>query len=805
MEKVFPKKVKIVSPSSNDVWDFYNPAAWLRDAYYYLFIAGKYDKDFQKFIESSINLAYVSTVPRQNIISWILYNGINNMKITDKFLKINDDIVTVFRIKHKTQYDVIYGVLYSHISQTGDNSDEIFGVYPEKGETQSSKKFTVKHRILSTGPSFVSSDGEYRGRIISYKVMTTCQETFRDILEDVEAYLNEKIKRIGLEFSVQHFFPRHDMRKTESVVDYTMIYNRIQKNMYAICWFNDIYNEFTNIVENHINKQYNDMIKQTLPEDMKFFKLLIKKYSRARIDDLRSKSTNIISGFKYGQKIIPLNLVEVQSPFNMIYKPWKELAVAKRLSDCVLSLQTPGLPVCLEWMYIRNSRKGLFDGEAQYNRMEKSDMAKDVVVMLKRVKELTGDIVGNYKSKKLNDIKSSLLAKFKSLYNKIDIPIQFALDDIIMSDVALCMFSEYTGRTFMDSILLSKKSKYLRDLIGDIFSKDHIDIFHKYLFDLCYTIHVINNAGVIHGDLHLNNVTLRPKYYKNFRDIYSLKDPFEIFVADRYKFATPTMSYNTCLIDFSRSFIDIEKLDEFRDPLIPKMIFDPLENKDAFIEEQNNSIVLTYIQLFPEMEDVKEDLLNLLKNHFAAAFKILTTMDIFRFTRNMTQLFNIKSPDIPHAHQGMFDILDKINKLAKTFLTLEMQKMLSDKKYIEIVETTPPPMLSIIVKCFSHFLFDPDKKYGVMVDIFDSNNPLKFSVNDVNNAPNYLINGYMYKTQHKKDLEHIGPNNYFKKYEVVNLIRNKIRFINKQTAQKKYTKALLDMKDEIREHVKEFE
>ena len=76
--------------------------------------------------------------------------------------------------------------------------------------------------------------------------------------------------------------------------------------------------------------------------------------------------------------------------------------------------------------------------------------------------------------------------KFKELSEKIQDPIDYAKEEIIMSNVAFCIISEYVGRTIMDVVLLSKSSPYYDKLIGSPFTLEGYPLFTKYMFELCY-------------------------------------------------------------------------------------------------------------------------------------------------------------------------------------------------------------------------------------------------------------------------------------------------------------------------------
>ena len=80
-----------------------------------------------------------------------------------------------------------------------------------------------------------------------------------------------------------------------------------------------------------------------------------------------------------------------------------------------------------------------------------------------------------------------------------------------MSNVALCIVSEYIGRTVADIPHLMINSSFYNKVFTNVFS--NIGHFRKYMFEIIYSLYCMNSkCGVIHGDLHLNNATMQPRF-----------------------------------------------------------------------------------------------------------------------------------------------------------------------------------------------------------------------------------------------------------------------------------------------------
>ena len=85
------------------------------------------------------------------------------------------------------------------------------------------------------------------------------------------------------------------------------------------------------------------------------------------------------------------------------------------------------------------------------------------------------------------------------------------------------------------------------------------------MFELVYTLYCLNSKkGVIHGDLHLNNFTVHPLYFTEFKNPDELKNPSMLYVLDKnHYYLFPSRQYHIVVIDFSRSLIRPSLLDSY--------------------------------------------------------------------------------------------------------------------------------------------------------------------------------------------------------------------------------------------------
>lgn len=679
-----------------------------------------------------------------------LYGEYNRCKTLISFayyidIDIVNTICIAFKIKDSiSDIDATFSLAYFEMTHRRENIK--LKTYDKSGYQIPGS--STKSRYFTIGPSYSSKDGEYRAGMISYDNINIIKSTpiIQNIFQDIFEYINKKSIQRGWVFLKEYFFPTDEKKIIQNELEYNSF--QIQFELFNLTWFNTMYNLYLNFVENHINNKFKKIMFKHSKEDLVFFKSLIKKYSIEQMELLRYLSNNVLTGKvlksrsknKIGQKIIPLSIAEAQNPFDIRYKPWCEYLISLYLSDFIVNKISPGFFITNSWFYIKNSRKGLYDNDIQYEKMHRSDLAIQITELLTRAQIYTQENIIN--KKKLNKtinktINTYISEKFKILHNKIQDPVDYAKEEIIMSNVTLCIISEYVGRTIWDVILSSKTSNYYNKLIGEPFSLAGYPIFTKYMFELCYNLYCMNSiAGIIHGDLHLNNATINSiNYNSSTRNINDIKDPREMYIIgdENEQYIFKTTGYFLCLIDFSRSIILPEKIGNFIDPSLPKT-FNTNKDMKQFYIDQSERLLRIYLNYTSDNESQRDDLIILFKNSFEAVFKLLTSLDVFGFTDKLLKLFRVNDSSIIKPHINCIKLLERLNKISQRFFIEEMNNLIANKSYEKTVLEMEWPLQIIIKNCFyENSIFNTDT--GEIINIFNCNNKLKYSLNKLNKYP----------------------------------------------------------------------
>jgi len=659
-------------------------------------------------------------------------------------MDIVDTITVTFKIRDMAkQSEAIFA--FGYYEELTPKTIIINDVRTEPGSSTIARYYVL-------GGSYLSKDGEYRSNVISGANLRTIYKNpnLRSIHSEIVEYLKNKLVRRKFVVSKEYFYPTDEKR--------TLLRNNLEYNSYtmeytllSLAWLNLMINLDLNIIENNLNDKYQNIMLQYKDEDLKFYRELKKAHDEKDMKTIRflinhiklGDDSRVFDTTKLGQKLIPLSISEAQNPFNLRYQPWREYLISIHLSDLVVNYVTPGFFITNQWYYIKNTRKGLFDNEIQYEKMARSELAEQITNLLTRANFYTHEnITKKHKFvKKMNKtIESWMSNKFKTLSQKIQDPIDYAKEEIIMSNVALGFISEYVGRTIMDFVTLCKTSKYYNNLVGEPFTLKGYPLFAKYMFDVCYNLYCMNyRSGIIHGDLHLNNATVKPSLYEGIRNIKDIKNPTVLYVlgkSESEQYIFPTVAYNSCIIDFSRSIILPEKINQLHDESLPKS-YSIINKLKEFQDDQIERLLHAYISYTSDSAHNRDELRTIFRNKFEAVFKLLSVVDIFGFTHKLLAFFSIKDSTIATPHKLCLELIKKINSYAEQYLTKEMNQLISDASYEGIINDMEWPIYTIIKKCFFEFMVT-GVEIGNITEVFNINNKLTYSLTTQDKFPTII-------------------------------------------------------------------
>jgi hypothetical protein len=782
-------------------------------------IPGNFIEGIRRWVQENYISVYDSKDPNITLIldKYRIDYGTAPRVAFSRVLKTNITVITTtvittaFKLSDPLYPDqeIIYSFLYTNPKVNNVHSGIYIGTE------------RLIHQLYCSSASLLSRDGEYRQRVNPLQTIISIIEKYSDVWNDLEIYVLDKVKRFNWNLFTECFYPKDELKEYASELETDIISRRFNVILLIACWFVETINIVYNQKINHTNKLFKVIMKQNdkkeVENDINFFNNIIEKYTSDIINMLYNNLNcytirNRIghkSLMKIGQKIIPLNLSEVQNPFNIKYKPWKEYLISEKVQSLVINGICAGLPLLGDYFYIKNTRKTLFDNYVQYMKLEHSEQAvgiarklieaqrstfktKNMSVKMNNGKEIlelkNAAVLKAYKDEddgpdSYQEIEEWLSGKFRVLHEKIDDPIEYAREDIIMSEMALCITSEYVGRTFYDAINISLVNEKFAKEIGNIFI--NYDCWAKYIFELVYTLYCLNSKkGIIHGDLHLNNFTIHPFYFSDFKNPDELKNPCMLFALDKNNyFLFPSRQYHLVIIDFSRSLIRPSMLDTFENfdiesakklKLNPEgriTLIKPEERSD-FFREQVIRVVKFYELYFPDITATKKSQISILfLNNFDKLFPIIAGIDTYVSINNLILWFKKNGFDKKHIKH--YTLLTDIFKTVEVDMTNTIERFLDDPKNLDVsdIEYTNKKVLD---NHFNEFLIKTSEK-DALKKALDNNTVIHFSLFD--NTEKYNLDKLENFPEYTKSVKYyISDNEIYEPNASKNIIVERLLF-----------------------------
>ena len=652
------------------------------------------------------------------------YNDIIQLDYTNSSINRYIKIIEIYNEINLSKINTILTVL--KLTRGSDTINYAF-IYGNVKDNEIINKFII------TSNTLVSKDGMYSHRFINFEHLKEKSNIIDEICDYLK--LNLKNKEYKLLFE---YFNLYDENIKKSYSNLLIDSNLLIK-IYAITWLIELYNIYRNNQEININSNYNGVI--FTEKDKQKFLSLYKQNTKAIYNLVifyKFYSHDTKNRLEIGQKIIPFNYIQLKEYNNIVHFQWKELLINKIVTNLLYNMNSPTFSIFIDWFFINNSNKNLYDNKEIYNKILYSDQIKSILQLLNQANTEFSDIYNKQKNEFIN----SLIKKLKKI-------IKLSENKVLMSNISLCYLSEYSGRTIYDYFNKIKDKNQIHNKIGDLYND--FELFQKYIFEIIYGLYCLNLKGVIHGDLHLNNVTLNKKNLNvsnNSYVIYNVNinknndilkvlnssDPVNN-INDNITFIFKHLGTFPCIIDFSRSFVLLKLISE---NIIEK---EKNEIRTKFIKSERNRIMIELKKIFPNfLKNNYHKLQFLFKSkNFNTLFIYFTAFDIFKFASNLLIFINKFStqndltvdPNIPI-------FLDNIIKKAYSFL----EKIIDEYEYLS-TDSIKFPNLEILLECFPSFKFTSDTeikkklKNNLVVDIFgindiDSYSTLENIISEIN-------------------------------------------------------------------------
>lgn len=574
-------------------------------------------------------------------------------------------------------------------------------------------------RYVCTGPTFRSQDGEYRNRLIPFDRFMSMYEKHSDVFDDIDAVISPRIEAGWLTFQA-NFYSVGAPRELAEIVS-----GRLPMRLFLACWMYDAHNIHFGMVENHINPAYQYiMAMDELDDDFAhIFESNPTRFRDAHFDMIFfSDAKTAVLPLHVGQKTFPLGVSSVVEDIR--HDVWREIFATGLASNLVLNSISPSFSFINNWFYVHHAHGALFDNFAMHERYTHGQLATDMAGRLRSIDAQTRTDT------------TYLSSEFEQLSERIMDATKYAESDIALTDLAAVVTSEYVGRTLRDIPSLLESGVHSPEL-GCIFRQ--ANIFRGHVLEFMYAIYCMNTkAMMIHGDLHMNNVTIMQLFHmfdvEKWAHVPNAKKAYVVRGgATTHIYHADHVGTFSMIIDFSRAIIGdrarIERAMGARGAA---------HTNDDFFDSQTSRLVELVMHFVPKLASMEGQIRALAQRDFALAFKVCTAIDALVLCTNWATLFAI-DPSIKSIKvaPGNVELLDEIARHAEKLLLELMKKALGGA----IADSFDWPLATIIEHSFANDKFgvtstlpatayhDPSKP-PVYVDIFNSANDLVYDIAD---------------------------------------------------------------------------
>lgn len=389
---------------------------------------------------------------------------------------------------------------------------------------------------VCVSPALESKHGEYRRNFMWRGMLDSLYEKLDTEISRTEEGILRLIGEKALEIDVL-FYPETEAEELSGAVEDDRLAIRLLAASILIYSFEStIWG-----IQSHTVHKYKEVF-EALVED-------VRPTISLELDEVLKQK--FVARTTCGQKITPLTMREATLAGDINFAPWREVWVAERATDLVINGLVHGLPIANNWSYLGGIGRDLFENRSMLLKYKKGLKAEAVVLSLREARERVKEV-----EERVREAGEREDYHTGHLDEHIFESIEYAQNYLIMSDLGICSTSEFLGITVQSAVDWVRHPPQRPFLIH---MYETPDMTARYLFDVCYTAHILHTkGGIIHSDLHLNNITIDERYTPTAAPSPRAV-PVVAFVAgprgaaDTYVFPHEGLHY--CIIDFSRAIL----------------------------------------------------------------------------------------------------------------------------------------------------------------------------------------------------------------------------------------------------------
>lgn len=350
-----------------------------------------------------------------------------------------------------------------------------------------------------------------------------------DLLK-LETFIKNKLEKSSIEVNF------YEYNKTNSIdVIKDILSNDYHITLISYLWLFNIDEYINNNINYHENYDLFYILFTSTDE-------IMQRDISIHANDLSNNYSDDNDSYILCQKITPIKGHKFMYYDQLLTKTGKQLIIMNKCNKLIEHNVCNNLSKLVTYILIYNTDENLFNNVSLKNKLIESRKYQDIEDTLQNVRDKVNEI--NIADSKAKMRETMILRNVNNVLNYIN-------KTIIYSPYSISYVSSYCGPTLFDTIKNNETYTIRKELLGDIFHD--MKEFDKFMFQIIYTLYVLNLNGIIHSDLHLNNITVYSKKIKTvYYDISKNSN-----TSNSYKFEN--LNSLPCIIDFDRAYVLIDE------------------------------------------------------------------------------------------------------------------------------------------------------------------------------------------------------------------------------------------------------
>ena len=685
------------------------------------------NKEFQTFSQllysDSPDLKPLDYIPKNSQLMKQISSILYRKALTLVSLSVLESVLIVCRVQKQIENEnisAVYATVYLQFYSTQADLVALKNKHGNRFKYDFVNK--IAYSYFTLGYSYSSADGEYRNYLQNFwTVNKVLESTFYSDMTSFAFFFRNKFK-LNL---IHYVFGKNLSEAKLTNIQKSLFENKIPNMLFTIHFLFLLDLIQRKMLFSQINNNYQRVFnigteKQTLRKYkwiFKMFKFIEKKHSSAFIRQIQmtlyhkfARHTDFLVRVDIGLKVLPVPVAAKEMPLNLKNKSWREVVFTWQLSNLVFNNVTPHLPILFTINYSEGELRTVFDSENIHLLIEKHDIATQILNYLNQCKY----ILHTHKS---DTSESRFQQRVQTYMNQISANITTTQDymknRVLFSSNILTMIMSHNGHTLFYYLHKYRSSQQIRTFLSNLF--ENLTLFKKFVFTVLYTLTCMySRFGVLHGDLHLSNITIQ-KCMFSFQDTSDLVDQYTTHNATYY---LPFTNFVPTIIDFSRIYT-----------LYPKKVamIVPIENVPENMPNLTH-LMKWLFTTYPTLENQQSDILRIIAADISVCYYATCLSDFYNFLTKLTKVHIVVTKMLPPKTK-IYDFLMEMIHFIDSFILTFFKNKLAQKH----IDTTLPFEI-VCSHFFKEFTIKP--KASKVVCSYNINNKLILNREDLPSVTN---------------------------------------------------------------------